>query len=268
MRHRAGRLAGLLAAAAIAACTESPPVSVAPATAPPVEAPATAPPTGPTPFDPATATAILEVRTLLRGDPPRMRHIRFDMDAECVKLNPVPVPEPTVVVRDGRLANIIVWVSKGAERWTYEVPTEPIGLEVEKCMFVPHVFSLQIGQALSVAADQHTGHTYTVLSNRGPRVEKDVLLRGPPLVTRFAREELGLRVMCIPHGWMRAVGGVFAHPFHAVTDDRGEAFLRLPPGDYEVSVWHEYDKFATPAPRTVKVAANGTAEVEFVFETR
>jgi hypothetical protein len=65
---------------------------------------------------------------------------------------------------------------------------------------------------------------------------------------------------------MRGRGAVFAHPFHAVTDDRGEAFLRLPPGEFEISVRHEYDRFSKPAPKTAKVAANGTAEVEFEFE--
>ncbi|HEU4395309.1 MAG TPA: carboxypeptidase-like regulatory domain-containing protein, partial [Planctomycetota bacterium] len=123
----------------------------------------------------------------------------------------------------------------------------------------------QTGQALSVAADQHMGHGYMVLSKQGPNVEKHVPFRGPPLVTRFAQEELGLRVKCCVHGWMQARGAVFAHPFHAVTDDRGEAFLRLPPGAYEVSVWHEYDGFTKPAPKTVKVAENGTATIEFEF---
>jgi hypothetical protein len=86
------------------------------------------------------------------------------------------------------------------------------------------------------------------------------------LVDRFAEEEVGIRIGCTVHAWAWTRVGVFRNPFHGVTDEVGQVTLHVPPGDYEISAWHEFSKFVKPEPRPVTVAAGETKEIEFVFE--
>ena len=255
----------LLVAGLAAGC--APPASAPVATTPPapaVEAPA-AVPAAPMPFDPALATATLLVRAHLKGEPPRMRPIKFDQDAECAKLHTEPVLEETVVCDGGRLANVIAFVSRGSERWAFAAPKEPALLDQRGCIYVPHVLTVMTDQPLAVRNSDPTMHNVHVTKGVNEDRNHCMLFRARDLTFSFAKPELAVKFKCDVHGWMNARVGVFPHPFHGVTGRDGRIALRVPPGDYEVSVWHEYEKFTKPAPRTVTVADDATAEVEFEF---
>ncbi|MCK6481439.1 MAG: hypothetical protein HUU06_10980 [Planctomycetaceae bacterium] len=217
------------------------------------------------PYDPTLATATLRFRTRLHGTPPKMRPIKFDADPECGKQHSTAVPEETIVSRDGLLANAVVFVSRGAERWAYPVPTEPVVLDQRGCMFVPHVFTVMAGQPVHIRNSDPVCHQVHGIPKENREFDECLMKGARPFETRFEKAELGILIKCDIHGWMRSFAGVFGHPFHAVTDGDGSAVLRLPPGEYEVAVWHEYGKFEKPSPRTVEVADGGTAELEFVF---
>ena len=60
-------------------------------------------------------------------------------------------------------------------------------------------------------------------------------------MTTRTREEVGTAFLkCDVHSWMRAQVGIVGHPFHAVTGVGGTFDLgKLPPGEYEVTAWHE-----------------------------
>ena len=267
---RLQRLAPRLIAAVLAAGCSPPstaPVAATPPASPAAPAPA-AVPAGLVPFDSALATATIVVRARVVGEPPRRRPIKMDQDAECMKLHTEPALEETVVCDDGLLANVIVWVSRGAERWSYDPVTAPSSLELVKCMFAPHAFTLGAGQPLEIRQRERAGcGHFASWPRKNPHVQGEAKSESPPAVIRFPNEEAGIRIKSEHLGWAYAVFGVFAHPFHGVTDRDGRIALRVPPGDYEVSVWHEYDRFTKPAPRAVTVADNGTVEVEFEFAT-
>jgi hypothetical protein len=56
----------------------------------------------------------------------------------------------------------------------------------------------------------------------------------------FDQAEGPITLKCDFHRWMEAHLWVMDHPFYAVTNSEGEfEILDLPPGDYEVSAWHE-----------------------------
>jgi hypothetical protein len=78
---------------------------------------------------------------------------------------------------------------------------------------------------------------------------------------------MAIPVKCDVHPWMNAYIHVLDHPYFAVTQQDGTFEIKgLPPGDYEVSVWHEFPKF-TPdkASVPVKVEAGKAAEVTFTY---
>jgi hypothetical protein len=172
------------------------------------------------------------------------------------------------VVSEGRLANVMAWVSKGAERWSYAVPAEAVVLDQRGCMYAPHVFTVMADQPIAIRNSDATMHNVHAVPKRNDEFNRSQSKGAAELVERFRKPEVPIRIKCDVHSWMLTWAGVFDHPFHGVTDREGTLTLRVPPGKYEVSSWHEFEKFSKPAPRTVAVAAGESKEVEFVYGVR
>ena len=222
--------------------------------------------TEPVPFDTASATATLFATAAFRGEMPRLRPVRVDEDPKIAEMHREPVPSQRVLVREGKLANVIVWASRGAERWTFATPPEPVSLDFAGALTIPRAVTLQTGQPLHITThpqhDLHAGHD---LHQEAIGVVREGT---EGRLVKFERELVGMRITCTVHGFIEAWVGVFSHPFHGATDAEGLAAIRLPPGTYEISVWHEYGKFSRPAPRTVTLADGESTEIEFVFEAK
>ena len=242
---------GLYSLAALAACAVPPSLPIG------VEAPV-----HPPAFDPASATALLIAKVTVRGTLPRMRAIRFE--GMCRNPNAGPAFEEVVVARDGKLANTIVWVSRGADRWTYSLPSADVSLSMRDAVFHPHVLTLEVGQLLRVSNPDHGTLHFLAVSQRNGEISRKVL-KGEACDARFTAEEVGVRLKCDVHGWMLSWAGVFDHPFHGVTGADGTVTMRLPPGEYTLAAWHEYEKFEKPAPQSVVLAEGETRVIEFVY---
>ncbi len=219
-------------------------------------------------YDPATAPATLKVKTTLKGDAPRMRPIKFEADAVCGEAHKAAVLDEAVVAKDGRLANVIVYVAKGAEGRTYATPSGSVELDQKGCMYVPHVFTVMTNQPITIKNGDPTMHNIHALPKNNDDFNKSQPKGSGELTMKFPKEEVAVRVKCDVHGWMLSWAGVFSHPFHAVTGADGTAALRLPPGEYEIAAWQEYDKFARPAAQKVTLGKDETKEIEFVFEPK
>ena len=220
-------------------------------------------------YDPALATAVIRVRARAPGTLPKMRPIKFDADPCCSKENTDPVLDPTIAAgAEGRLSNVVAWVSRGADRWTHSTPAEAVLLDQKGCMYVPHVFTMMVGQPLTIRNSDKTMHNVHVVPEVNEEFNKSQLQGAGDISRRFSREEVGLKFKCDVHGWMGAFAGIFSHPFHGVTGGDGTVTLRVPPGEYEVSAWHEYKRFAKPEPRKVVVASGQTIDVEFEFVSK
>jgi uncharacterized protein (DUF2141 family) len=72
-----------------------------------------------------------------------------------------------------------------------------------------------------------------------------------------------VQLRCDIHPWMRGWLGVVPHPFFAVTGEDGTfAFTGLPPGEYEVAVWHE--KYGEKTARAA-LSPKGDVVLDYVF---
>lgn len=221
-------------------------------------------------YDPASATAVLRVKATLDGVPPAMRPIKFEADPECHRAHKDAVYNESIVARDGKLANVIAWVSKGTEGRTYATPSTPVVLDQKGCMYVPHVFTVQVKQPITIRNDDPTMHNVHGVPARAGNSEfnQSQPAGAAEIRAQFDRPEVAVRIKCDVHGWMESWAGVFAHPFHGVTGSDGAVDLKVPPGEYEVQTWQESPRLAAPQPVRVSVGKGETKEVDFVFKVK
>ena len=165
----------------------------------------------------------------------------------------------TVVSPDGGVANAVVIVI-GAP-WTVDPPAPVINNRL--CYFEPRVQVARTRSLISLTSEDETLHTTHAYDDRTRTVFNIAIPLAGMTIERPLRRPGLVRVECDSHGWMR--GWVYVtDDVGGVTDADGQFELsRVPPGTYEVMVWHE--RYAG-APKQVTVAAGHTARADFVVE--
>ncbi|MEW6731167.1 MAG: carboxypeptidase regulatory-like domain-containing protein [Acidobacteriota bacterium] len=220
--------------------------------------PGTKPPFTP-PTDPATITGVIK----FEGAPPKPKPISMDADGYCLQNNPNATAE-SLVVNDGKLANVIVYVKEGpVTKNSFPKPAEAATLDQKNCQYTPHVVSFMIQQDFKVLNSDNTNHNVHPLPKTNKEWNESQSPKGDPIVKTFPRQEV-IPVKCNIHPWMKAYLGVFDHPFHTVSKADGSFEIKgLPPGDYTIEAWHETLPAQT---QKVTVAAKDAKTVEFTFK--
>jgi len=236
----------LCALLALAACSKK---EETPAAAPTAEQPAQPA----TPIDPATV-ATIDGTVKFDGTAPRPTKIDMSQDPACKGMNTAE----NLVVDNGDLANVFVYVKDGLGARTFDVPKDAVVLEQKGCQYHPHVLGLMIGQTVQINNDDPTTHNIHPTPKDNREWNESQPPSSPALVKTFAREEIMLPVKCNQHPWMKMYINVVRTPFFAVTDASGKYEIRgLPPGDYTLAFVHEklgeQDQKVTVAPKETKV---------------
>lgn len=217
----------------LAACSkkEAPAEQPAPATPAAASAPAT-------PIDPASA-ATVSGTVKFDGAAPKAAKIDMSQDANCKGTNTAE----GVVVSDGHLANVFVYVKEGLGGRTFDTPKEEVTLNQSGCKYHPHVLGAMAGQTIKVVNGDPTTHNIHPVPHAGSGNREWNESQAPqaaPLEKSFAREEIMLPVQCQQHPWMKMYISVVKSPFYAVSGPDGKYELKgLPPGDYTLAFVHE-----------------------------
>jgi len=250
-------------------CSDSTPAPKGPA-APggPTTGPA-APPGGAEAYDAAKATATVTAKVTLKGTLPKRGPVPgLGSDEKCVAATKgvVVLAEDVVYGKAGELANVVVFASKGAERWKYATPAASVKLDQKGCMYVPHVSSLMVNQPIEIWISDPFMHNVHAMPKKGKEFNKQQQDNTvPPLKWAVTAAEM-VKVKCEVHPWMSAFLCVFDHPFHAVTAADGTAKIALPPGDWSIKAWHE--KYGESPEQSVTVGDKETKALEFTFEAK
>ena len=165
---------------------------------------------------------------------------------------------------DNTLQNVFVWVSKGLEGQSFS-PEGKAVLDQVGCVYVPHVSGVMVDQELDIINSDNTLHNVKVNSQNNGAFNEGMPVKGMVITKKLSKPEVGLQFKCDVHPWMGAYLHVVEHPFFAVSGPDGSFEIRgLPPGEYEVSVWHEFDRFG-PDQETAKVTVEGDETTEIAF---
>jgi len=184
---------------------------------------------------PPAATASITGKISFEGEVPTLKKIQTTADPNC---KGEIFPEDTVV-KDGGLANVVIYISKGdVVGKNYAPPTTPVLLDQHDCHYVPHALVLMVNQELQVKNSDMTLHNiHALTANNDPYNQAQPV---PVTMThKFTKEEILLPMKCDVHGWMRSYIAVLSHPFGTVSGEGGKYELKVPAGKFEITAIHE-----------------------------
>ena len=189
------------------------------------------------PVNPATAGTVSGTITFA-GTPPAPRPIAMTSDPNCRPQTGTSTE--TVVVSNGALQNVFVYVKDGLGDLRFPVPATAVVLDQQGCRYLPHVVGIQAGQPLEIVNSDPTLHNVHAIAEINREFNTGQPVQGMRHTHTFSTREVMVPFKCDVHGWMRAYVGVLDHPFYAVTAADGTFRLTgLPPGTYTVEAWHE-----------------------------
>jgi plastocyanin len=179
-------------------------------------------------------------KVTLKGTPPKEREIKFDPTCGAMHQGPATT-RWYVVGADKGLADVFVYISKGAEGKKFEALTTPVTLDQNKCMYQPYVIGVMVNQPVEIKNSDPVMHNVHAL----PRVDGNnefnfaQPLQGQTDQRKFAKQEVLIKLKCEVHDWMFAYVGVVDNPYFAVTDKDGNFTIKnVPPGNYTLTAYH------------------------------
>ena len=211
-------------------------------------------------LDPATMGAVSGV-VQFAGSAPTPVKLDTSADTACGEAS-----SEQVVVHDGKLANVYVYVKSGpaAAMAMGETWMAPVVLDEKNCSFVPHVLAVTAGQRVEFRNDDAAVHQVrampAVAGNAGMDLPE---AKGASQMRFFRKPEVMMPVRCSRHPWMSAFLNVSPTPFFAVTGADGKFALKgLPAGEYTLGFVQE--KMGERTLRVV-VKAQSEATVEMTY---
>jgi plastocyanin len=198
------------------------------------------------------------------GTAPANPSIDMSAEAACKSKHSGAITDPQVVVKDGKVANVIVYVKSGLPaNATYSAPAQTVELDQEGCLYKPRALAVMAGQTIDIKNSDPVLHNIKAVpkTNRGFNISQPTA--GMVSKRKFDRPEQVIPLECNVHSWMHANVAVLPHPFFAVTSDDGKFEIKgLPAGTYEVEAWHEK---LGPKTMTVTVGDGESKAADFSY---
>ncbi len=122
-----------------------------------------------------------------------------------------------------------------------KLSANPVTLDNNKCVFMPHVFSVQPGQTIKVLNSDQTGHNANFGFFQNDAINATVPAGGSKDINVVKGERAPTPVECNIHPWMKAHILIFDLPYAGVSDEKGVLKIsKLPAGKpITFKIWHE-----------------------------
>ena len=173
----------------------------------------------------------------LEGAPPAPVKIEVTKDPEvCGK----DKAAPNLVVGTGNgIANVVVVVKADKGKKLTPPAANPV-LDQKTCEFHPHVLAFPAGSTVDVKNSDGILHNLHTTSTANPATNVAQPKFKPLIQVKVEKAEWPIGIKCDVHGWMSAIFVAQEHPYYALTDAGGKFKIAdIPPGDYDVEIWHE-----------------------------
>ena len=202
-------------------------------------------------------------KVLFSGTPPPPVRSSVKSFSECAIHHKGKVYTDDILIKNGKLQNVFVYVKQGLENQSFSVPSESVMLDQVGCIYTPHVLGIQTGQELIIKNSDVALHNVHSNSSNQKSFNIGMPVQGMKIKKTFLSPEIMISVTCDIHPWMKAYIGVLPHSFFDATDENGAfSISNLGPGDYEIEAWHE--KFGVKTQK-IHLEDRETKEITFTF---
>ena len=202
---------------------------------------------------------------LLNGEAPPEKSIPMDPFCAAKQAKP-PTTRFYVVGENGGLADVIVSVAAEFPRQRWPLAAEPLVLKLRACNYENYINAVLAGRAVQVQNEDDVLHNVHQTSSANGEVNRAVMPNDALTPFVFSQPEEFIRFKCDVHPWEFAYVTVFAHPFFAVTDGRGNFQIQgLPPGNYTLRATHRKSGVQE---QEITVVKNQNTNVVFRLEPR
>lgn len=216
-------------------------------------------------YDPQN-TGALKGKVSFVGKVPPPQELPIGGNPECKVFHSGPLYDESLLVKNGALQNVFVYVKEGLGNYTFETPKDPVKIDQRKCIYLPRVAGVQVNQPILFINSDPTLHNVHSYSKNNATWNLGMPFEGMELTQKIENPEVMITLKCDVHPWMVGYIGVLPHPYFAITGEDGTFELKnLPPSEYVIEAWHE--KLGTRSQK-IKVSATETLEITFSFETK
>ncbi len=136
------------------------------------------------------------------------------------------------------LRNAVVWLENAPASTVAPAQSANVEMDQNGCTFLPRVVLVPVGGTVEfLNSDRllHNIHATPKLNASFNRTQP----KSRTIPITFDKPEI-VRINCDLHSWMAGWVVVAAHPYYSITGADGQfAFDSLPPGQYNLQVWHE-----------------------------
>jgi len=197
------------------------------------------------------------------ASPPGRNPLTLRGTPECALQHKGEVLSEDVMVKEGKLANVVIYVKSGLEGKSIPAPTGVAELDQLGCLFKPHVMVAQVQQPVRFKNSDSILHNVNVQAKINKKLNIGLPVQGSSVVKKFDQPEIGMRLICDVHPWMVSSLSILPHPYFAVSREDGSFEIgNLPPGKYVIEARHETLGAKTA---TLNVAAKEAKTVNFSF---
>ena len=196
-----------------------------------------------------------------QGTAPARKPIEVTKDKEVCAKDPKLTADLVVAPTGGVQYAVvsIVNIQKGKASAAATVTMDQKG-----CEYTPHITLVSVGKPMEIKNSDGINHNIHAFGKANPEWNKATpgffTKQNKALPAQFDKPEY-VRVGCDVHSWMAGWFVVTEHPYYEVTDANGAYKMTdVPPGEYEVKVWHE--KLGEKTTK-VTVPAKGEAKADF-----
>jgi plastocyanin len=198
------------------------------------------------------------------GPAPENRVVKAASDPACAREHPNGLSLDTILVNNGALENVFVYVKDGLGDYAFDTPAQAVVLDQKGCRYTPHIFGVRVGQAVEIVNSDPTMHNVHALAQANREFNFPQAVQGMKQPKTFSAPEVMVHFKCDVHNWMSAYVGVVAHPYFAVSTNGGTFELKnLPAGTYTIEAWHE--KLGTQT-QSVTIGEKETKAITFAFK--
>jgi plastocyanin len=231
------------------------------AEAPAASAPAAAPAAGAAPAASTGDAGVSGTITFKGADDDT--EIKMNADPVCAGLHKTPVDTNNINTKDGKLADVFVYVKSGLEGKTVPPTAEAKFLDQQCCLYQPKVFGNQVGQKLTIQNSDPTLHNIHALPAKNTEFNQGQPFQNAKFDKTFDKPEVLMHFKCDVHPWMSSYVGIVDNPFYAVSDESGAFNIsKLPAGKYTIEAVHPTLGTKT---QEVTLTPGQTATVSFEF---